>query len=307
MRKLLILLLTCTIVSCSSPSLEKVAKKQCTILLTEVAKDPSSVKLTNFRTVYQTDSLCILHAVFTAKNGLGVETSDDIEYIYYVGNDNNVYESYLDLSEEDSIFVNEQDMQVVNRYTFYKDLDYKDAIKQRVINQLNTNGRVVGNKELNVNIEPIINIGQWELKYYKDEFGEYSNNKYLVLVGTGVFSNSATTNSEMSAILFVDKTSVSMRLVEYSSLVVKDDDKFNLKIKDNDGSVTRFEMYNSESGYMYFTNSSYFGQRYNNIITILDKEGIIRCNGIMSNSYSSSSYTFSFDLNGYKEAMKYIN
>ena len=84
-------------------------------------------------------------------------------------------------------------------------------------------------------------------------------------------------------------------------------DKFNLKIKDNDGSVTRFEMYNSESGYMYFTNSSYFGQRYNNIITILDKEGIIRCNGIMSNSYSSSSYTFSFDLNGYKEAMKYIN
>lgn len=301
-----ILLLALIITACdSTPKIEKVAQDQCTKLFTELAKEPSSVKLTDFRTVYRTDSICILHLVFTAKNGLGFDTSDDVEYIYVIG-DNNVYESYVDLSENDSIYMNEAALNAIKPYTFYKHLDYASAMKQRIIAQLNESGRVVGNPNAVVDIEPLVKTGKWTLKYYKDEFGEYGDEKYLVLRGSGVYSNYATTNSNMSAILFVDKDGVSMRLLEYSSLVVKDDDSFDLKIKDAEGDIVNFSLYNSESGYIYFSNSSYFGNNADKIRRVLDKEGIIRCSGRMYNSYSSSTYTFTFDLTGYKAALTFL-
>lgn len=308
MKKLsFILLLACIVAACNTtPKIEKAAQEQCTKLFTELAKDPASVKLTDFRTVYRTDSICILHLVFTAKNGLGMETSDDMEYIYFIGDDNNIYESYVDLSENDSIYLNEAELNNIKKLTFYSNLDYADAMKHRVISQLNEEGRVVGKPEAAVDLKPLVNTGKWTLKYYKDEFGEYSNDKYLVLTGSGVFSNSATTNSEMSAILFVDKENISLRLIEYRSSVVKDDDSFDMKVKDCNGEITKFSLYNTKSGYIYFSNSSYFGNNYDKIKKVLDKEGVIRCSGTMYNSYSSSSYTFSFDLTGYKEALSFL-
>lgn len=311
MKKLLsILLIACFIISCDSTSkIEKDAKQTCNELFTELAKDPSSVNLSNFRTVYKTDSICILHLVFTAKNGLGVETSDDMEYIYFIGDDNKIYDSYVDLSDNDSIYVEETALNILKKGTFYESLDYTNAMKHRVITQLNDEGRIIGSPNDVVNIEPLVKTGKWELKYYRDEFGEFGNNSYLVLDGSGVFSNSATTNSEMSAILFVDKESVSLRLVEYRSSVVKDDDLFDLKVKDKDGEITKFNLYNTKSGYMYFRNytSTYLKEtHYDDIMKILKKEGVIRCSGIMHNSYSSSSYTFSFNLDGFNEAISYV-
>ena len=147
MRKIPFILLLALLVSAcnSTPKIEKVAQEQCTKLFTELAKDPSSVKLTDFRTVYRTDSICILHLVFTAKNGLGVETSDDMEYIYFISNDNKAYESYIDLSSNDSVFLNEVALNLLKKGTFYEELDYANAIKHRVISQLNDEGRVVDN------------------------------------------------------------------------------------------------------------------------------------------------------------------
>lgn len=308
MKKILfILFLACCFVACdNTPKIEKEAKLRCNDLFMELAKDPSSVKLSNFRAVYTTDSICILHLVFTAKNGLGVETSDDVEYIYFIGDDNKIYESYVDLSENDSVFLNKAALDMQKKGSFYEGFNYDKAIKHRVITQLNEEGRVVGNPNEIVDIKPLVQTGKWEIKYYKNEFGEYSDNSYLVLTGTGVFSNSATTNSDMSAILFVDKESVSLRLIEYRSSVVKDDDSFDLKIKDTAGEIISFKLYNTKSGYIYFTNSSYFGKNYDKIINILNKEGVIRCSGVMYDSYSSSSYTFSFNLSGYGEAIKYV-
>ncbi len=308
MKKILFLVSAVVLLSaCSSDAkVEKAAKEQCNKLFVEIAKDPSSVKLSDFRTVYKTDSLCILHLVFTAKNGLGVENSDDMEYLYYVGQDGNQYESYLDLSQRDSIFLNEDQMEVEKANTFYANLDYANAMKHRVICELNENGRVVGDSKADVHIESVVKTGKWELKQYKDEFGQEAGDKYMVLWGTGTFSNSAATNSEMSAVLFVDKNSVSLRLVEYKSSVVKDDDSFDLKLKDKDGIITNFKLYNTSSGYIPFTNSDYFGKRYDDIMKVLNKEGIVYCSGVMHNSYSSSSYTFSLNLDGFKEAYKYI-
>lgn len=308
MKKLLFVLsLVCFLSACDKTAkIEKAAQDQCNKFFMEIAKDPESVKLSDFRTVYATDSMCILHLVFTAKNGLGVESSDDVEYIYFMGEDNNIYESYIDLSENDSIYLSEAELDNYKKLTFYSDLNYSDALKHRVISQLNENGRIVGNPSGEVNLKPLVSTGKWTLKYYEDEFGERSNEKYLVLRGSGVFSNSAATNREMSAILFVDKESVSLRLVEYSSSVVKNDYSFDMKVKDSDGEISKFSLYNSKSGYINFSNSSYFGNNYDKILKILDKEGVIRCSGTLYSNYSSSSYTFSFDLTGYKEALKFL-
>lgn len=305
-KHLFLLILAWLIVACNGTSkIVKDATQQCNNLMTELAKDPSSVKLSNFRTVYQTDSICILHFVFTAKNGLGVERSEDAEYIYYVGIDN-VFESYNDLSQNDSIYINESTANQIKKNTFYENLDYANVLKHRVISHLNNHGRVVGDSNQEVNIAPILKTGNWELSSYENEFGESSDKKYLVLMGTGVFSNSATTNSDLTAILFVDSANVSMRLVEYNSSVVKDEMSFDLKVKQENGKISTFSLYNSSSGNIQFTNSDYFGKRYDDIINILNEEGKILCSGVMSNSYSASSYQFSFDLNGYKEAVKYL-
>lgn len=289
----------------STSKIEIYAKQRCSDLFTGLANDPSSVKLSDFRTVYKTDSICILHLKFTAKNRFGVETSDNMEYIYFIGTENKVYESYVYLSSSDSIYLNETALNLLKKGTFYEELDYQNAMKHRIISQLNKEGRVVNSTE-SVNIEPLVKTGKWEIEYYKDEFGEYGNSSYLILMGSGVFSNSIATNSDLSAILFVDKGSISLRLIEYRMVVVKNDDTFSLKIKDVDGVVMKFKLYNTESGYMYFTNSDSFGKQYTDMLKILQKEGTIRCSGEMYNSYSSSSYTFSFNLDGFNEAMLYV-
>ena len=307
MKKIFFLIIACIMISCESVTkIEKEAKESCSKMLMELAKDPTSVQLTNFRTVYQTDSVCILHLVFSAQNNLGVMVSDEMEYIYYVDNTQK-YEVCVNLNEQDSIFLNEEELNKIKQYTFYYHLNYHDAIKHRVITQLNKKGRVVGHLNEPVNLSPLVNTGKWELKYYKNEFGEYTNEKYLTIEGVGTFSNSAATNSELTALLFVEKNSIALRLIEYNYLVVKNDDWFSMKIKDSNENIEYFnEMWNNSHGNIYFYDSKSFGYNYEKILKILQKEGIIRCNGRMSNEYSSSTYTFSFDINGYNEALKYI-
>lgn len=48
----------------------------------ELAKDPSSIQITNVETMFSNDSICILHFKFTGKNGFGGVSSDEMEYIY---------------------------------------------------------------------------------------------------------------------------------------------------------------------------------------------------------------------------------
>ena len=65
--------------------------------------------------------------------------------------------------------------------------------------------------------------GTWEITYYVDEFGQYTNEAYIrnknYFVGT--FSNSATTNSKLYAQLLIDANYVAIRLLEYGSHLVK--------------------------------------------------------------------------------------
>ena len=66
---------------CSS-GLEGEAKKQMEETMKELAKDPSSIQISNVETKFNNDSICILHFKFSGKNGFGGVSSSEIEYIY---------------------------------------------------------------------------------------------------------------------------------------------------------------------------------------------------------------------------------
>ena len=68
---------------CSS-GIEGEAKKQMEETMKELAKDPSSIQISNVETKCNNDSICILHFKFSGKNGFGGVSSSEIEYIYLI-------------------------------------------------------------------------------------------------------------------------------------------------------------------------------------------------------------------------------
>ena len=82
--KVLVVLSVCILMlSCSkSAQIKGEAQKQMEQTFKEVAKDPSSVKLSNSTVVFNDDSLCIIHVDFSAKTGLGTEAKSRYEYIF---------------------------------------------------------------------------------------------------------------------------------------------------------------------------------------------------------------------------------
>lgn len=168
----------------------------------------------------------------------------------------------------------------------------------------NTNGYAINDKEKAVNIPMPTGTGLWDLKAYKDQFGEETGNKYLVLHGNGYFSNSATTGSKLSVILFADNTEFSFRLIEYGSHVVKDDETCTMNIKDSEGKIySGWYLYNTESGQM--TLYSY-RKEFNELKEILNKGGEIVISASMG-KYTKSTYRFKMNVTGFEEAMKFIN
>ena len=94
---ILMSLLTIILMSCSKAGkLENEAKDAANKTFHELAKDPSIVKLSDVKATFCNDSLCILHLNFTARNGLGIETTDKMEYIYLVSSGKK-YEAYQEL------------------------------------------------------------------------------------------------------------------------------------------------------------------------------------------------------------------
>ncbi len=66
-------------------------------------------------------------------------------------------------------------------------------------------------------------FGIWEMTYYVDEFGQYTDQAYVRNKDyfVGKFSNSATTNSKLYVGLLIDLEDVAIKLLEYGSYEVK--------------------------------------------------------------------------------------
>lgn len=299
-------LLAIIMMSCSKASkLEGEAKEAMNQTFHEVAKDASSLKLSNVNAIYSNDSLCIIHLDVTAKNGLGIESTSKMEYIYLVS-DGKKYESYQELGS-DSIYLTNESFEKIKKGKIYENLPYEAALYYRAATFLNNQGRAVGDKarEQEVRIAVPTGTGAWEIHNYKDEFGEEGSGKYLTLMGKGTFSNSATTGSRMSAVLFVSKSGgMSFRLVEYDSSIVKSDDYYECKIKDSEGDVITMNLRNDdESGDM----SSWNTDEVNNLHKALLKGGIITVSIREKYAYSTpDTYLFKMDVTGFEKAFNFL-
>lgn len=306
LTSLMVILAVLILAACSqSQKTSSEARTSMEALVKELAKNPESVKIDNVNAVYQNDSLSILHFDFTAKNGLGMESTDKMEYIYLIQGDKK-YEAIHELAA-DSVYVDNPTWEKNRKGNIYEDLDYDAALRYLSAIFINGNGRAVGDKarENEVKIEVPTGTGAWELKRYSDSFGEETNDKYLVLMGDGVFSNSATTNSNLKVVFFIDGNSFSFRLFEYGSSPVKDDDAtYVTRIKDSEGNVHDFRLWNSgQSGQI---GSFYNGtEDYQKIVDILKKGGDIVVLMNYSN-YGQSDYRFKLNVDGFDKAMKLV-
>ena len=68
--------------ACTEKSIEDRALEQLKSTMKEMLTNPDDATLSGVRTVYQTDSLCVIDFTIKAKNGLGMMINQDIEYLY---------------------------------------------------------------------------------------------------------------------------------------------------------------------------------------------------------------------------------
>ena len=138
----------------------------------ENAIDPYSVNIKDINTVFNNDSLCIIHCFMQAKNALGFTVSNKIEYVYLESNGTK-YEAFKPV-QNDSIFQNIDLFNKIKKGKIYESMAYEDALFYRASVFIKSLGRVVGDKEgsCKVNINIPTQTGLWEVGNYIDEFGD---------------------------------------------------------------------------------------------------------------------------------------
>ena len=118
-------------------------------------------------------------------------------------------------------------------------------------------------------------FSKWEPGEYVDEFKIPTGNKYIVTSSVGVFSNSATNNSELYASVQIDRNNIGIMLWEYGSYLVKgvfDYENYDIIILDTRGTRYTFTGTIYDGGTrVYFRDSD-----RSKIIDILKQEGTIK-------------------------------
>lgn len=168
-------------------------------------------------------------------------------------------------------------------------------------------------------------VSNWKIMYYVDEFGDPSSDGYIVGDFTGNFSNSATTNSDLRALVYIHPSTVgsgyniSFRLAEYGNHVATYTkyDLLNLSYKINgevygvelmgttpNGDLYLFDYYayedDSLAAYNKTDRKTAFDTFFN---TLKENTGEISCLitiGDMNSIYSSvGGSTYRFKIEGY--------
>ena len=91
--------------------------------------------------------------------------------------------------------------------------------------------------QLFVSIGKSESAGVWQMSYYVDEFKNPTNYGYITTSVNGVFSNTATTDSKLTAKFIVDSEDFAIKLYEYGSQEVKsiDFESYAITFLDTDG------------------------------------------------------------------------
>ncbi len=102
MKIFFLLSLLLTFLTSCGKNIESQAKEQVEKTLTELAKNPESVQISNVETIFHTDSTCVLHLVFRGQNGFGGYSRENLEYIYALQKSGDIYEGIVNLDDTES-------------------------------------------------------------------------------------------------------------------------------------------------------------------------------------------------------------
>lgn len=292
--------------SCSESSkFEKDAKEQSEQTLKETIKNSSTLTIGEVETLYCDDSLCFLRFNCTYQNRLGRDTKRKYEYIYLSSNGKK-YELYNDLDDSELVFVSPEEYESSKHNFIYQKLDYADGIRYIAVVHLNENGNEVGrSKKEKINIPIPCGLGDWKLKFYKDEFGEEGAAKYIEIKCNGFFSNSATTDAETFAYFCLDSNSnFFFQLYEYKDLPVKMARVYDFKIKDSQGVIHEFALMNNHETGRLTSSSPKIKETIN---TVLSKGGIVNV-AVKEREYciTPTIFRFTIDLTGLEKAKEFI-
>lgn len=146
-------------------------------------------------------------------------------------------------------------------------------------------------------------LGDWRISNYVDEFNEKTSVRYIRQSSLGTFSNSATTNSDLIAIILIDKNDIRFQLLEYGSHYVKASETIKFKVKDSHGEIIEFSALINESGYI----NLYSGRKqdHDSLLAALLKGGEVKFYGIRD-YYGRSTYNFSFNCDYLQNALDRI-
>lgn len=138
----------------------------------------------------------------------------------------------------------------------------------------------------------------WSKGHYVDEFGDRTGKEYAYIVLQGTFSNSATTDSELTATIMVDWDSIEFNLLQYgSSKVINSFNKptYTVRVKDGNDEVYTFTgRYNKDTCRICVYNLQ--GQS-DQLRSILLKGGKIRFS-ITDDNFPSTKYNFAINNAG---------
>ena len=154
--KFVMFLFVAVLISSCSKGLESAAKEQMEETMKELAKDPSSIQISNVETKFNNDSICILHFKFSGKNGFGGVSSSEIEYIYLIhtrdGNKTK-WESVRKLNDKKSILNQAKEDYQEKKWETDKNKNLSDEDKKawyiHFVADLDMifNGREIGSKD----------------------------------------------------------------------------------------------------------------------------------------------------------------
>ena len=100
-----------------------------------------------------------------------------------------------------------------------------------------------------IKLANINNLGDWEIGYYVDDFGERTGEYFVSRYIDGTFSNSATTNSELKVRFMIDKNSSRIQLYEYAgNHPIKGEGFIYFKVRDKNNKEHNIRAYNSDYG-----------------------------------------------------------
>ena len=136
---------------------------------------------------------------------------------------------------------------------------------------------------------------QWETKYYVDDFGDPTEQKYESMIAKGFFNNSATTKSEAVYSFVKDDNSLLIKVYEYGRRLASSiESTFEVvKVKQPSGDVVTIQnVFFTKSGELYFSKSN-----FEQIVDAIKDSGSYTMVFERTGKYSKSGYVIKFDIN----------